>query len=189
MANQISRTKTEQVITTISNLKPKILLRGIQMICRVHTHSMDPSNKNSKLIITFLCIVGGVSISKFLNKGGVYCGCFLIIINPLSANPTKWSNTLKQFVGESRWIVWVCLTILWGWRLKGWMLWNYIMIHPTITHQKSNLLINCKFNSIRNLFSTKVILLLFPTTWKLFLCNNFLLIIFLDSEDHIIVIV
>ena len=26
----------------------------------------------------------------------------------LSANPTKWSTTLKQFV---------CLTILWGWRL------------------------------------------------------------------------
>ena len=27
-------------------------------------------------------------------------------INPLSANPTKWSNTLKQFVGKSRQIVW-----------------------------------------------------------------------------------
>ena len=26
-------------------------------------------------------------------------------LNPLSANPTKWSNTLKQFVGK-------CLTIL-----------------------------------------------------------------------------
>ena len=24
----------------------------------------------------------------------------LIIFNPLSANPTKWSNTLKQFVGK-----------------------------------------------------------------------------------------
>ena len=28
-----------------------------------------------------------------------------------SANPTKWSNTLKQFVGYCQWIVWVCLTI------------------------------------------------------------------------------
>ena len=26
-------------------------------------------------------------------------------LNPLSANPTKWSNTLKQFVGKSRRIV------------------------------------------------------------------------------------
>ena len=38
--------------------------------------------------------------------------------NPLSANHTKWSNTLKQFVGKNRRIVWVCLTILWGWHLK-----------------------------------------------------------------------
>ena len=27
-----------------------------------------------------------------------------------------------QFVGSCRRIVWVCLTILWGWRLKGWKL-------------------------------------------------------------------
>ena len=27
-------------------------------------------------------------------------------------NPTKWSNILKQFVSNSRRIVWVCLTIL-----------------------------------------------------------------------------
>ena len=27
--------------------------------------------------------------------------------NPLSSNPTKWSNTLKEFVGKSRRIVWV----------------------------------------------------------------------------------
>ena len=27
------------------------------------------------------------------------------ILNSLSANPTKWSNTLKQFVGKSRRIV------------------------------------------------------------------------------------
>ena len=40
-------------------------------------------------------------------------------INPLSANPTKWSNTLKQFVGFCRRIVLVCLIILWGWGLQG----------------------------------------------------------------------
>ena len=39
--------------------------------------------------------------------------------NPLSSNPTKWSNTLKQFVGQSRRIVSVCLTILWSCRVKG----------------------------------------------------------------------
>ena len=25
---------------------------------------------------------------------------FFLLLNPLSANPTKWSNTLKQFVGK-----------------------------------------------------------------------------------------
>ena len=42
-----------------------------------------------------------------------------VYITPLSANPTKWSNTLKQFVGFCRQIVWVYLTILWSWRLKS----------------------------------------------------------------------
>ena len=40
--------------------------------------------------------------------------------NPLSANPTKWWNTLKKIVGSCRRIVSVGLIILWGWRLKGW---------------------------------------------------------------------
>ena len=39
-------------------------------------------------------------------------------VNPLSANSTKWSNTLKQYVGNMLHIVWVCLTVLWGWHLK-----------------------------------------------------------------------
>ena len=42
---------------------------------------------------------------------------FYPILNPLSASPTKRSNTLKQFVVCCQQIVWVCLTILWGWRL------------------------------------------------------------------------
>ena len=35
------------------------------------------------------------------------------IFNLLSNNCTKWSNSLKKFVGKSRQIVPVCLTILW----------------------------------------------------------------------------
>ena len=31
--------------------------------------------------------------------------CTLDMFNPLSANLTKWSNTLKQFVGNSQQIV------------------------------------------------------------------------------------
>ena len=39
---------------------------------------------------------------------------FTFHLNPLGANLTKWSNTLKQF-GR---IVWAYLTVLLGWRLK-----------------------------------------------------------------------
>ena len=38
--------------------------------------------------------------------------------NSLSIKHTKWSNTLKQCVCNSRRIVWVCLIILWGWCSK-----------------------------------------------------------------------
>ena len=39
-------------------------------------------------------------------------------LNPLSGNPTKWSNTLNLSEICQR-ILWVCLTILWNWHLKG----------------------------------------------------------------------
>ena len=41
--------------------------------------------------------------------------CKETFFKPLSVNLTKWSNTLKQFTQTT---VWVCLTILWGWRLR-----------------------------------------------------------------------
>ena len=41
------------------------------------------------------------------------------LINPLSANLTKWPNTLKQFVGKSRRIVLVCLAIFVGLALQS----------------------------------------------------------------------
>ena len=35
-----------------------------------------------------------------ISKGFLHSEYVSIKINPLSANPTKWSNTLKQFVGK-----------------------------------------------------------------------------------------
>ena len=55
----------------------------------------------------------------YLKKGIEYLDIywdFANTFNPLSANPTKWSITLKQLLSNSR-RVW--LKILWGWRLKG----------------------------------------------------------------------
>ena len=37
--------------------------------------------------------------------------CTMFVLTLYAPSPTKWSNTLKQFVGS--------LTILWGWRSKG----------------------------------------------------------------------
>ena len=39
--------------------------------------------------------------------------------------PHKWSNTLIQFANSCRPIVWVSWTILWGWRLKGYVQGNF----------------------------------------------------------------
>ena len=74
----------------------------------------DKCGGDSKVIIfpwNFLILgVSTLCIERYL--------LLTISVNSLSANPTKRSNTLKQFVGNSRQIVWVCLTILCGWRLK-----------------------------------------------------------------------
>ena len=40
-------------------------------------------------------------------------------LNRLTATPTKWSNTLKQFAGKWPNNCLSVLSILWGWRLKG----------------------------------------------------------------------
>ena len=48
----------------------------------------------------------------------IYIGIEDLNFKPWWTNPTKLSNTLKQFVSCCWQIVWVCLTILWGWCLK-----------------------------------------------------------------------
>ena len=40
-------------------------------------------------------MIDGTDISNILNTF-----LLIIVLNPLSASPTKWSNTLKQFVGK-----------------------------------------------------------------------------------------
>ena len=64
------------------------------------------------ILISFRLINIGKKLGGLINIGKKR-------VNPLSANLAKWSNTLKQIVGSCRRIVWVYLTILWGWRLTG----------------------------------------------------------------------
>ena len=70
---------------------------------------------------------------------------FLNIFKPLSANPTKCSKTLKQVDGCCRRIVWVCLTILCGWCLKGY----------TIARSLGNIFFNTDIMSVEAMQSDK----------------------------------
>ena len=59
--------------------------------------------------------------------------CKSRLFNPLSANPIKWSNTVKQFVDCSRLIFRVCLTFFRVWHWKGYeyyLIWLPILIRP-----------------------------------------------------------
>ena len=65
-------------------------------------------------------------------------------VDALSVNPTKWSNTLKQF----RRIVWVCLIILRDWRkmikrIKGLLLQNSLIFF--LKTVQNNELMNYEF--------------------------------------------
>ena len=48
------------------------------------------------------------------------CTCIYKKCEKIDASPIKWSIALKQFVGKSQRIFWVCLAILRSWHLKGW---------------------------------------------------------------------
>ena len=103
--------------------------------------------------------------------------CTSVSINPLSTSPIKWSNTLKQFIGLCQWIIWVCLTILWSWRLKGRKLLTRLLIWimnvwtPYYTQKLIPILekVGTKHN---NLFSWSKIC--FNISWKLssFIINH-----------------
>ena len=54
--------------------------------------------------------IESLQVDAMVSRGGCGNSCF----NTFSANPTKWSNTLKRIVGKSRRIILTCLTVLWG---------------------------------------------------------------------------
>ena len=58
---------------------------------------------------------------------------WVVLFNHLSANPTKWSNTLKQFLG-------FCQRIFdqWGWHLKGSFSYSCPILSILITSGLSN---------------------------------------------------
>ena len=73
---------------------------------------------NSRKTSKCLKIVTGKCISNVPFGAFPMFPWFILKFNPLSANPTKWSNT-RNLSANYRRIVWVCLTILWYWGLKN----------------------------------------------------------------------
>ena len=68
-------------------------------------------------VITSFSKLSNGKFYSIVNKDFIWgaTDCYLYAkycFNPLTASPTKWSHTLKQFVGCCREIIWVCLTIL-----------------------------------------------------------------------------
>ena len=77
---------------------------------------------NFENILPFFLVFLMLTFSMYL-FAGINRVTRIFRLNPSSANPTKRSNTLKQFADKLQQMVWVCLTILWDWRLKVWINW------------------------------------------------------------------
>ena len=57
--------------------------------------------QNYVLFILFVCLFCKFCYYEVNRKLPELSVEFSLYLNPLSVNPTKWSNTLKQFVGNS----------------------------------------------------------------------------------------
>ena len=91
--------------------KAKLWYLSVTLLARLSVLRCYETFSNKKAIFRILLI----SINNFWVLRPFP---YIVWLATLNANPTKWLNTLKQFVGNSRRIVWVWLTILWGWRWK-----------------------------------------------------------------------
>ena len=93
------------------------------MCCQLCAHFTVHSGKReaSQKIPTERNKTGAITKLRVLVELIGYLKALRMIFNPFSANPTKWSNKLNLSENCRR-IVWVCLTILWNWSLKGY--WN-----------------------------------------------------------------
>ena len=111
----------------------------------------NPAGQRLKSTTVTWFIISNNRVTRESDFHSVNCTDFRVgvvgmytLVKPLSANPTKCSNTLKQFVGWSRRIIWVRLTIFGNWRLKGYCQgitksstnfaeWHYLVFNLTLT--------------------------------------------------------
>ena len=101
-----------------------------------------------------------------------------LMFNPLSANPTKWSNTLKQFVGKLLTNCLSVLNLLWGWSFKGWryhkVIWAIHEIYWKIKNKDTTKTLSATL--IYNFYSVlHNVIVLFSFTLSMFLPRGTLL--------------
>ena len=106
------------LLTVIPSSYMLILFKCLVWVCEyIDFQAKQPPPAHSKdlhsiIIAAFSCISTWLSHHPWLMDDHVSSKNCLSVFKPLTVSPTKWSNTLKQFVDNSRRIVWVCLTIL-----------------------------------------------------------------------------
>ena len=101
------RTTFHKIFRKLILLIQKLWIISINSVRNLHILNFSRKNNNIK------------NLKKCLRKVVLAPPFIHTTLNPLILNLTKWSNTPKQFIGCWKRIVWVCLTILWGWHLKG----------------------------------------------------------------------
>ena len=83
-------------------------------------HSQDSSNdENIEELVSIVILIEWSSFNE-------NCKCNISLYAPISLNVQTHSNNLLANCRRIVWrrIVWVCLTILWDWRLKGYNIKN-----------------------------------------------------------------
>ena len=92
---------TSPDMTTV--FQARLFGRFIEIKNKLKRGKLDRTNQGSNFLGR---VIDNVRVTMQIREERQYHRIIL-----LSANPTKWSNTVKQFVGN--------LTVLWDWRLKG----------------------------------------------------------------------
>ena len=92
-------------------------------VLKAFTKDLNEYKNLQKLVYCLITHRGSASIFIiFENAWSLFFFLFFFFqlsFNPLNAKFTKWSTHSNNSSANWRRIVWVCLSILWDWRLKG----------------------------------------------------------------------
>ena len=104
------------------------------------------------IVIVFLFIISIITVGheKYRFSKVVKYSENISVVEPLSANPTKWSNTLKQFVGN---LPTNCLSVFDHfviWALKGLSEFKEINFYPSLKSSRGDRSKLIRLNSLNS---------------------------------------